>query len=88
MLSALKSMVLHRVKWHFSALTFDAHCFSALTVDARCFSALNFDERQNSLDHFAVSWRKRPFPLDFAVNFFTRDTRVGSPIGLFSCYLN
>jgi hypothetical protein len=59
MLSALKSMALHGVKWHFSALTFDARCFLALT----------FDERENSRDHFSISWRKRPFPLDFAINF-------------------
>jgi hypothetical protein len=52
MLSALKSMALHGVKWHFSSLTFDA--------------------RQNSHNHFGVSGRKRPFPLDFTVNFFTR----------------
>ncbi len=62
MLSALKSMALHGIKWHFSAKTFGAHCFSALT----------FDTSQNSRDHFGVSWRKRPFLLDFAVNFFTR----------------
>ncbi len=60
--SALKSTALHGVKWHFSALTVVVHCFSALT----------FDASQNLLDHFGVSWRKRPFPLDFAVIFFIR----------------
>ncbi len=60
MLSVLKSTALHGIKWHFSALTVDSHCFSALI----------FDARQNSCDHFGISWQKRPFPLDFAVNFF------------------
>ncbi len=37
------------------------------------FLALTFDARHNSRDHFGISWQKRPFPLDSAVNFFTRD---------------
>jgi hypothetical protein len=36
------------------------------------FSALKNNARQNSCDHFGISWRKHPFPLDFAVNFFPR----------------
>ncbi len=62
MLSALKSMALHGIKWHFSALTFDVRQKSALKNNAR----------QNLRNHFGISWRKPPFPLDFDVNFFTR----------------
>ncbi len=49
MLSVLKSTVLHGVKWHFLALTVDAHCFSALTFDSHCFSALKSDHFQRWL---------------------------------------
>ncbi len=72
MLSALKNMALHSVKWHISALKINACQKSALKNNARQESALKNNAHQNLRDHFGVSWRKHPFLLDFAVNFFTR----------------